>query len=189
MADFIFDSLELIRIPSCNIILPPLFKITLKGYLGYKKSCPHRLLGLFYFEKRSFMMNPQERIDIFLKSPSFGVVGASKNPEKYGNKVLRVYLQNNLRVYPINPKEDTIEGIKCLKDVSDLPDDTKSISVITPPPVTEKVVEAAHKKGIKNIWMQPGAESERAIEMCHQKDINCIADGSCALVVLKYKPN
>ena len=58
--------------------------------------------------------------------------------------------------------------------------------MITPPAVTEKVVEQAATKGIRNIWMQPGAESPRAVELCREHGINVIADGSCILVVLGY---
>jgi predicted CoA-binding protein len=71
--------------------------------------------------------------------------------------------------------------------VLDLPDEVRSISVITPPPVTERVVEEAIRKGIRNIWMQPGAESERAVAACAAAGINVIADGSCVLVVLGYR--
>jgi predicted CoA-binding protein len=62
----------------------------------------------------------------------------------------------------------------------------KSISVITPPAVTEQVVEMAARKGIENIWMQPGAQSPKAVELCRRNTINVIADGSCILVVLGY---
>jgi len=71
--------------------------------------------------------------------------------------------------------------------VLDLPDDVQSISVITPPPVTERVVEQAIRRGIKHVWMQPGAESERAVAACEAAGINVIADGSCVLVVLGYR--
>lgn len=131
-------------------------------------------------------MNIQELIDGFLKSKAFGVVGASANPDKYGNKVLRCYLSNNLKAIPVNPKEASIEGIPCVASVADLPEDVKSISVITPPHVTEQVVEIAAAKGIEYIWMQPGAESPRAIELCREKNIKAIADGSCILVVLGF---
>jgi predicted CoA-binding protein len=131
-------------------------------------------------------MNAPELIDIFLDVKAFGVVGASANRDKYGNKVLRCYLQNGYRVIPVNPKEKDIEGIPCVATVQDLPDDVKSISVITPPAVTEQVVEMAARKGIENIWMQPGAESPKAVELCRQNSINVIADGSCILVVLGY---
>jgi predicted CoA-binding protein len=53
--------------------------------------------------------------------------------------------------------------------------------------VTERVVEQAIARGIANVWMQPGAESEAAVEACRQAGINVIADGSCVLVVLGYR--
>jgi predicted CoA-binding protein len=128
-----------------------------------------------------------EAIETFLKSEAFGVVGASEDRSKYGNKTLRCYLQNKKTVIPVNPKAKMVEGIPAVATVADLPDNVKSISVITPPAVTEKVVEAAIAKGITNIWMQPGAESDAAIERCKAAGINVIADHSCVLVVLGYR--
>ncbi len=132
-------------------------------------------------------MGIKEQIDRFLSSEAFGVVGASVDREKYGNKVLRTYLQKGKRVIPVNPKEKEIEGIGCVASVSELPDDVKSISVITPPKVTEKVVELAIAKGIENVWMQPGAQSDAAVEKCIKSGVNVIADGSCILVVLGFR--
>ncbi|MGA7827232.1 MAG: CoA-binding protein [Geobacteraceae bacterium] len=131
-------------------------------------------------------MNEPERIDIFLDAKAYGVVGASTNRHKFGNKVLRCYLQNGYQAIPVNPKEKEIEGIPCVATVLDLPDEVTSISVITPPSVTEQVVEMAIQKGIRNIWMQPGAESRAAVNKCMENDINVIADGSCLLVILGY---
>jgi uncharacterized protein len=131
-------------------------------------------------------MNAPERIDMFLDAKAYGVVGASANRGKYGNKVLRCYLQNGYRAVPVNPREKDIEGIPCVATVMDLPDDVESISVITPPHVTDEVVEMAVRKGIKHVWMQPGAESPTAVARCRESGINVIADGSCILVVLGY---
>jgi len=131
-------------------------------------------------------MNAPERIDMFLDSKAYGVVGASANRDKYGNRVLRCYLQNGYRVIPVNPKETEIEGLTCVATVMDLPDEVESISVITPPAVTDQVVDMAVRKGIKHVWMQPGAESEAAVAKCLEHGINVIADGSCILVVLGY---
>jgi len=63
----------------------------------------------------------------------------------------------------------------------------KSISIITPPRVTERVIEEVIRSGIENVWMQPGAESDAAVAMCEAAGINVIADGSCVLVVLGYR--
>ena len=128
----------------------------------------------------------QKQIDRFLASAAFGVVGASSNPHKFGNKVLRCYLQHDRRAIPVNPKEIAIEGVTCVSSITDLPAEVKSISMITPPAVTEQLVPLAIAKGIENIWMQPGAESPVAIALCRQHNINVIADGSCLLVVLGY---
>jgi predicted CoA-binding protein len=122
----------------------------------------------------------------FFDSPAFGVVGASTVREKYGNKVLRCYLQHGRKAVPVNPREKQIEGIPCAASVDALPAEVKSLSVITPPKVTEEVVEAAIKMGIRNVWMQPGAESAKAIARCEQAGVNVIGDGSCVLVVLGF---
>ena len=131
-------------------------------------------------------MTIKEQIQRFLASPAFGVVGASTNREKYGNKVLRCYLQNGKHALPINPNEPQIEGITCAASISDLPPTVESISMITPPAVTAKLVPLAIAQGIKNIWMQPGAEHPEAVALCRENGINVIADGSCLLVALGY---
>jgi predicted CoA-binding protein len=132
-------------------------------------------------------MGTEKQIEQFLAAGRFGVVGASTNRSKYGNRVLRCYQQHGLAAIPVNPRESVIEGAEAVASVADLPADVASLSVITPPDVTEQVVEAAIVKGIGNIWMQPGAESARAVQRCREAGINVIADGSCILVVLGYR--
>jgi len=133
------------------------------------------------------MRDPDDPIERFLTSPAYGVVGASPRRHKYGNKVLCCYQQNGRRAIPVNPREQVIEGAACVASVLDLPDEVKSISVITPPMVTERVVQEAIRKGIEHVWMQPGAESDQAVAACQAAGINVIADGSCVLVVLGYR--
>lgn len=128
----------------------------------------------------------ENKVAAFFSSPAFGVAGASSNRNKFGNKVLRVYIQHHKKVYPINPREKMIEGILCLANVENLPDEVKSLSIITPPAITEKIVEAAIKKGIQHIWMQPGAESEKAIQLCEKSGMTLIAKGPCILVILGF---
>lgn len=132
-------------------------------------------------------MSIAEKINLFLAGEKFAVVGASADRSKYGNKVLRCYQMNGREAIPVNPKEKIIEGVAAVSSVLDLPDDVKSISVITPPHITEKVVAESIAKGITNIWMQPGAESKAAVGTCLEHGINVIADGSCILVVLGYR--
>lgn len=131
-------------------------------------------------------MTIEQKIEQFLASPVFGVVGASTNRDKYGNKVLRCYQQKNLQVLPIHPNQTQIEGLDCVPSVAELPKEVQSISIVTPPKITEKVVEQAAAHGIENIWMQVGSESSVAVQYCEEQGLNVIADGSCVLVVLGY---
>lgn len=129
----------------------------------------------------------QPNIKQFFTSSAYAVVGASTDRNKFGNKVLRVYLQNNKKVYPVNPNEKEIEGITSVRSLAELPNEVKSISIVTPPPITEKIVDQAIAKGIKNIWMQPGAESIEAVKNAEKHQINIIWGGPCILVTLGFK--
>jgi predicted CoA-binding protein len=132
-------------------------------------------------------MKSDERIEKFLAGKRFAVVGASQDRTKYGNKVLRVYQQNKRDVVPVNPKAGQVEGLKAHADLASIPGQIDGVSIITPPAVTEKVVQDALQRGIKNIWMQPGAESQAAIKAAQAGGANVIASGPCILVSLCYR--
>jgi predicted CoA-binding protein len=131
-------------------------------------------------------MNLQDRIDAFLDGSPHAVVGASTDRDKYGNKVLRVYQQTQRAVLPVNPKADEVEGLKAWPDLASLPEMPHGISVITPPAVTEKIVQQAAELGIKHIWMQPGAEFAGAEERGAELGLSIIAGDACILVILGY---
>jgi predicted CoA-binding protein len=129
----------------------------------------------------------ESRIRAFLESGPYAVVGASTDRGKYGNKVLRCYQQHGLEVFPINPKAETVEGLKSYPSLAALPVRARGISVITPPPITESVVQEAIRADVQRIWMQPGAESPEAIHAAEAAGIEVIAGGPCLLVVLGFR--
>ena len=134
--------------------------------------------------------NPQQPhgdVDAFLDGGPFAVVGASADRGKYGNKVLRVYLQNKRKVFAVNPRGGIIEGLEAYRDLASLPELPHGVSIITPPSVTEQVVDQAVQLGIKHLWMQPGAESEAAISRARESGVNVVAKGPCALVVMGFR--
>ena len=130
--------------------------------------------------------NVQQRVLSFLESGPFAVVGASTDRDKYGNKVLRCYMQHGREVYPINPKEPEVEGLQAYPSLAALPVKPRGISIITPPAVTERVVREAAALGVRHLWMQPGAESIEAIQAAESLGLDVIAGGPCLLVVLGY---
>lgn len=132
-------------------------------------------------------MTLQEQIDAFFSGQPHAVVGASRDRFKYGNKVFRAFLQNDRAVYPVNPNTEKVEECETFPSLSALPESVHGISVITHPDVTEKIVEEAAELGIQHIWMQPGAESQGAIERAEKFGMNVIAGGPCVLVSMQYR--
>ena len=133
-------------------------------------------------------MSGQETIDAFLAEGPWAVVGASSNRAKYGNKVLRCYQQNDKApLYAVHPRETEIEGVPAHPNLVSLPEAPRAISIITPPDVTEEVVHDAIAAGVEFLWMQPGAESQHAIEIAEHAGLGVIAGGPCLLVVLGYR--
>ena len=131
-------------------------------------------------------MDQDEQIRLFLDGEPFAVVGASTDREKYGNKVLRCYQQNQRRVIPINPNAPEVEGLNAFPDLAAAGEPIHALSIITPPAITEAVVDQAIEHAIGHIWMQPGAESAPAIARAEAAGLNVIHGGPCLLVVLGY---
>jgi predicted CoA-binding protein len=132
-------------------------------------------------------MTLSQKIAAFLEHGPHAVVGASRDRDKYGNKVLRAYLQRQRAVYPVNPKVPEIEGLTAYPDLASLPEPVHGVSIVTPPAVTEQVVQQAAALGIRHIWIQPGGESPQAIQLAERLGLNLIAGGPCLLVVLGYR--
>ncbi len=129
-----------------------------------------------------------ERIRAFLAAGPWAVVGASSERAKYGNKVLRCYLQNGKTpVYPVNPRATEVEGLAAFPGLAALPEPARAVSIITPPAITLGVVEEAARLGIAHLWLQPGAEDRRVLARAAELGLEPIAGGPCLLVVLGYR--
>lgn len=132
-------------------------------------------------------MDVDAAIEDFLAGKTYAVAGASRDRAKYGNKVLRAYLQSGREAIPVNPKETEVEGVVAVPSLTALTRSVHGLSIITPPAVTEQLVAEAAKTGIRRIWMQPGAESDEAIAEAERAGIEVIAGGPCVLVALRYR--
>ena len=123
-------------------------------------------------------------IEEFLKASTFAVAGASRDRSKYGNKVLRAIVASGRTVYPLNPTAPEVEGATAYALIADLPVAPESLSIETPPHVTREVIRQAIVAGVRNIWMQPGAEDAKGSQAARDAGLNVIDDGSCVLVLL-----
>ncbi|KAJ1028566.1 hypothetical protein NDA16_001732 [Ustilago loliicola] len=132
-------------------------------------------------------------LNSFFNANKFAVVGASKDPSKFGNKVFKWYQAHKLDATPIHPKEPEIEGIATQPDVARFLDaagtsaENIAISVITPPKVSLAVVQKGiQEQGVSTFWLQPGAEDADLISWVQSQPESVqdrvIYGGPCILV-------
>jgi len=123
-----------------------------------------------------------ELIKKFLdKRNIFAVVGASRDPNKYGYQVYKDLKEAGYEVYPVNPNTDKILDDKCYPNLGDLPKKPDVVDLVVPPKVTEEIVKTCKRLGITKVWMQPGSESETAINFCDEHGIDLVY-GVCVMI-------
>ena len=102
------------------------------------------------------------------------IVGASADRSKFSNKSVHAHLRAGYDVYPVNPKEETIERLKCYKSVAHIPVTLDRVSLYLPPQVGLKMLDEVAKKGCKELWVNPGAESPQLMEKAQSLGLNAI---------------
>ena len=117
----------------------------------------------------------------FLRQKKFAVVGSFRNETKYAYKILRTLIKRGYEAYPVNPRLNDVDGVKCYKSISDIPFEIDVANLVTPPSVTEAIVKECRKKSIRRVWLQPGAENETAIKFCRDNNIDVIY-GLCVML-------
>ncbi|MBB6482675.1 CoA-binding protein [Spirochaeta isovalerica] len=118
--------------------------------------------------------NKRPAIDKFFASKKYAIAGVSRNPHKFGTAIVRELAGKNIDVVGVNPHMTEVEGKPCFAAVSDLPGDVDALITTVKPEVTLSVVQAAYEKGIANLWMQQGSQSDEAIAFAESKGMNVI---------------
>jgi predicted CoA-binding protein len=110
----------------------------------------------------------------FLSLEKYAIAGVSRDPKKFGQVMFRDLRKKGMDVVPINPMADTIDGVKCFSSVSDLPADVRGLIFMTPKEETLAVAREAIAHGIKDLWVQQGAETKELIGDLEKEDVNLI---------------
>ena len=114
------------------------------------------------------------------------VIGASSNRQKFGNRAVRAYVQQGYTVIPINPHETSVEGLKAYSSVLDVPGSVDMASFYVPPEIGEQVIEEIARKGIAEVWLNPGAESDALVARARALNIQPIV--ACSIIAIGQNP-
>lgn len=121
--------------------------------------------------------------EMMLEKKVWAVVGASENHDKYGYMIYRKLKARGYKVFPINPNYGTIDGDKCYKDLTALPEIPDVIDMVVPPKHGKAIIEQASGLGIKNIWLQPGTYNDELMNLIGEKGLTAVK--ACVLVALR----
>ncbi|MCA1786181.1 MAG: CoA-binding protein, partial [Desulfobacteraceae bacterium] len=85
-----------------------------------------------------------------LNATSVAIIGASRNKTKRGYQAIKTLLADGFEgeIYPVNPKEDTILGLKCYTDITDIPDKVDLALITTPARTIPKILANCGAKGV-----------------------------------------
>ena len=114
------------------------------------------------------------------------VIGASSNRRKFGNRALRAFRQQGYSVVAINPNEAEVEGQRTYGSVLDVPGPIDMASFYVPPEVGERVIDEVARKGIAEVWLNPGAESDALIARAKSLNIRPIV--ACSVMAIGEDP-
>ncbi len=110
------------------------------------------------------------------------VIGASNDRRKFGNKAVRGYVAEGYRVIPVNPHETEIEGLRVYPSIVDIPDDVDVVSLYVTPTVSLTVLDDVAKRGIREVWLNPGTDTPAVVQRARALGIDPIV--ACSLVAL-----
>lgn len=84
---------------------------------------------------------------------SLAIIGASDTPNKVGAIILKNVINSkfNGTIYPINPGYETVQGLKCYKNVASLPEVPDLAIIAIPAAKNTEVLNQIGEKGIKNV--------------------------------------
>jgi predicted CoA-binding protein len=115
------------------------------------------------------------------------VIGASSDRRKFGNKALRAFRDHGDAVIPINPKEAEVEGAKSYPSVLDVPGPIDMATIYVAPAVGLRVLDEIAKKGIREVWLNPGADSPEVVDRARELGLELVV--ACSIVGIGRSPS
>ena len=118
--------------------------------------------------------------------PSVAVIGASQDRAKYGNRAVRAYLRQGWTVYPVNPNVREVEGLPAYARIGDIPGAVDRASLYVPPAVGVTLLPEIRGKGVRELFVNPGAESDALVAEAERLGLEPVL--ACSIVDIGERP-
>lgn len=114
------------------------------------------------------------------------VIGASPDRHKFGNKALRAFRAAGYRAIPITPHYAEVEGERAYASVLDYPEAVDMATIYVPPSIGEQVLDSLAKKGIGEVWFNPGADGPEVLTRARALGLQPIQ--ACSIIAIGMNP-
>lgn len=116
-----------------------------------------------------------------MSSPSIAVIGANQDPNRYSNKAVRAWKARGYAVYPVNPNESgEIEGLPIRASVREIKESVEEATLYVRPSIGIELLEELKEKGIKKVWVNPGAESMELLDKAYEMGLETVV--ACSII-------
>ena len=115
------------------------------------------------------------------------VLGASCDRGKFGNKAVRAFNACGFDVVPINLKEQVIEGLRTYPSILDVERPVDMATVYLDPSIGVIVLDELAKKGVNEVWLNPGADDLRVVARARALGIEPLV--GCSIVAIGESPS
>jgi acyl-CoA synthetase (NDP forming) len=130
------------------------------------------------------MSQPRD-LTALIDPKSIAVIGASNEPYKFGGRPIRYMLQAPFKgpIYPINPRESEIQGLKAYADIRDVGEPIDMAVITIPAPAVLGAVKACAEAGVKSLVIFSSSFAEVGGEGAEwQEEMRQIAEESGMLI-------
>lgn len=118
--------------------------------------------------------------------PTVAVIGASSDRNKFGNKALRAFQQKGYTVFPVNPNEPEVEGLKTSRSITEIPAELNLVTVYVRPQILLGLLPDIAQKGCEELWLNPGTESDEVLSEAARLNLNVIQ--GCSILAIGVSP-
>ena len=120
--------------------------------------------------------------------PTIAVIGASSSRHKFGNKCVRAHAAQGYKVYPVHPRERTIEGHPAYAKLTDVPlAQLDRVSIYLQPDVCISLLPELAQKPAREVWFNPGADRADVIAAAKALGMNVVV--GCSIVDIGVSPH
>lgn len=114
------------------------------------------------------------------------IIGASNDRTRFGNKAVRAFRQQGYEVFPVNPKDAEVEGLRAYRSILDTPDGLDIVSVYVAPPTLLKLLPDIAAKGCGELWLNPGTDTEETVAKAEQAGLK--VRQTCSILEIGVSP-